>query len=350
MSVVKNPSKVYIGNIPRDAEEGQIEKMFDEVGNSLSLEFQGDFAFVEYADAAIAEEAIRKFDGIRIRGRRLIVEPFRYRGGDPRYRRPPPKNVTRGEYRCIVTNLSGNTSAQDLRDWVEHEKLLSLTVTDVYNRHGLNEGVVEFQEKGDWDYMIRTMDRVKLDSHYVRVYDEREYNRRKLKVYDRPQGNKSGGRDRNRDRDRDRDRERPRSRSYSKGRGDRNRTRMQRNYRDNDRMNNRISNRSRDREPHREQRGRQRFRSNSPHGGGGYTSRNGRDDRGNRGSNAQDGYRRGNMSRSRSRSRHIRRDRGGGNSYNYQGNRDRRDRNGGQRQRYDNTQRGDRYDRYDRRW
>eukprot|EP01083_Nonionella_stella_P082024 226336_1 len=252
MSVVKNPSKVYIGNIPRDAEEGQIEKMFDEVGNSLSLEFKGDFAFVEYADAAIAEEAIRKFDGIRIRGRRLIVEPFRYRGGDPRYRRPPPKNVTRGEYRCIVTNLSGNTSAQDLRDWVEHEKLLSLTVTDVYNRHGLNEGVVEFQEKGDWDYMIRTMDRVKLDSHYVRVYDEREYNRRKLKVYDRPQGNKSGGRDRNRDRDRDRDRERPRSRSYSKGRGDRNRTRMQRNYRDNDRMNNRISNRSRDREPHRE--------------------------------------------------------------------------------------------------
>lgn len=59
MSVVKNPNKVYIGNIPRDAEEGQIEKMFEEVGKTLSLEFKGDFAFVEYVDSQAAEEAIR---------------------------------------------------------------------------------------------------------------------------------------------------------------------------------------------------------------------------------------------------------------------------------------------------
>ena len=59
MSVVKNPNKVYIGNIPRDADEAQIEKMFEEVGKCLSLEFKGDFAFVEYADSQVAEEAIR---------------------------------------------------------------------------------------------------------------------------------------------------------------------------------------------------------------------------------------------------------------------------------------------------
>ena len=59
MSVVKNPSKVYIGNIPRDAEEGEIQKMFAEAGKLLSLEFKGDFAFCEYSDASVAEEAIR---------------------------------------------------------------------------------------------------------------------------------------------------------------------------------------------------------------------------------------------------------------------------------------------------
>ena len=78
-----------------------------------------------------------KYDGARIRGRRLIVEPFRYRGGDPRYRKPPPKSTNRGEHRCIVTNLSANTTKEALREWVMHEKLASVTITDVYNRHGL---------------------------------------------------------------------------------------------------------------------------------------------------------------------------------------------------------------------
>ncbi len=59
MSVIKNPCKIYIGNIPRDADEGQIEKMFYDVGSFLSLEFKGDFAFVEYGTTESSEEAIR---------------------------------------------------------------------------------------------------------------------------------------------------------------------------------------------------------------------------------------------------------------------------------------------------
>eukprot|EP01083_Nonionella_stella_P240381 840390_1 len=76
MSVIKNPCKIYIGNIPRDADEKQIEKMFEDIGSFLSLEFKGDFAFVEYGNSEASEEAIRKYDGVRVRGRRLIVEPF----------------------------------------------------------------------------------------------------------------------------------------------------------------------------------------------------------------------------------------------------------------------------------
>lgn len=56
--VVKNPSKIYIGNIPRDANEIEIEKMFEEVGRCIALEFKGDFAFVEYCNDRSAAEAI----------------------------------------------------------------------------------------------------------------------------------------------------------------------------------------------------------------------------------------------------------------------------------------------------
>ncbi|ETO27502.1 hypothetical protein RFI_09626 [Reticulomyxa filosa] len=57
MSVVKNPQKVYVGNLPRDVTESQIEKLFREVGKVIGFEFKGDFAFVEFDDAYAAEEA-----------------------------------------------------------------------------------------------------------------------------------------------------------------------------------------------------------------------------------------------------------------------------------------------------
>ena len=80
----------------------------------------------------------RKLDGKRVGSRSLNVEPFRYRGGDPRYNRPPPpKHVKRGQYRIIVTNLDTNVKAQELRDWAENQKFDSVTITDVYNRHGM---------------------------------------------------------------------------------------------------------------------------------------------------------------------------------------------------------------------
>eukprot|EP01084_Bolivina_argentea_P112013 199782_1 len=50
--------------------------------------------------------------------------------------------------------------------WLSYVRSIYITNHIHANSHSnQNEGVVEFQEKGDWDYMIR----VKLDSHYVRV-------------------------------------------------------------------------------------------------------------------------------------------------------------------------------------
>jgi len=202
MSVVKNPQKVYVGNLPRDVTEHEIEKIFRDVGKVLCFEFKGDFAFVEYEDANAAEEAVKSLDRLSLHGRKLIVEPFRYRGGDPRYRRPPPKGK-RGQYRLIISGINSDSAAEDLRKWAETEKLHSIALTDVYNRHGMSEGVIEFLDQEEFDTALRTLDGLKFNGHSVRVCDERDYNRRKLRAY--------GQSDRGRDRDR------------SRGRGDRDR-------------------------------------------------------------------------------------------------------------------------------
>jgi len=173
-----------------------MEEMFSDFGKVLALEFKGDFAFVEYDDGHSAEQAVKKLDGARLSGRRLIVEPFRYRGNDPRYRRPPPKNIKRGEYRVIVTNLGPDTKAQELKDWCESEKLDSITIADVYSRHDnskVNEGVVEFRNRDDFEYCLRHLNNVKFGDHVVRVFEEREYNRRKLKAHERDRLNDTRG-------------------------------------------------------------------------------------------------------------------------------------------------------------
>lgn len=45
-----------------------------------------------------------------------------------------------------------------------------------------SEGVIEFRSAEDFNFCIENLDHVKLDGHYVRVIDEREYNRKKLRT------------------------------------------------------------------------------------------------------------------------------------------------------------------------
>jgi len=246
--------------------------LFKDIGKILGFEFKGDFAFVEYETQDGADEAIKSLDGLRLRGRKLIVEPFRYRGGDPRYRRPPPKGK-RGQYRVIVSGIGSDTNSDDIRRWVESEKLKSIALTDVYNRHGMSEGVIEFIDQDEFETAIRVLDRTKFNGHSVRVYDERDYNRRKLKTY----GVTVPRRDRDRNRDRSSDGHSPKDRfaerdhhdrregrSYRGDNGhnrearyERSRTRS-RSHRDTDRYRAQSRERSQPREKEKRQRTRQR--------------------------------------------------------------------------------------------
>jgi cold-inducible RNA-binding protein len=91
------PVRLFIGNLPYTATEAELREHLSSVGVPASVVLPVDretgrprgFAFVDYADRAVAEEAIRKFDQAPFKGRGLAVSEARPReergpGGPPR--------------------------------------------------------------------------------------------------------------------------------------------------------------------------------------------------------------------------------------------------------------------------
>lgn len=91
------PVRLFIGNLPYTATEAELREHLSSVGVPISVVLPVDretgrprgFAFVDYADRAVAEEAIRKFDQTPFKGRGLAVSEARPReergpGGPPR--------------------------------------------------------------------------------------------------------------------------------------------------------------------------------------------------------------------------------------------------------------------------
>src|SRR5207244_663249 len=84
--------RLFVGNLPYDATEEEIRKHFSSVGNlsyvSIPLDRETGkkrgFAFVEFADAQQAQEAIRQFNNQPFKGRPLAVNEARAREAGPR--------------------------------------------------------------------------------------------------------------------------------------------------------------------------------------------------------------------------------------------------------------------------
>jgi len=91
------PVRLFVGNLPYQATEDDLRTHFSQVGQPTQIVRPLDretgrargFAFVEYGERAMAEEAIKKFDGQLFMGRPLAVSEARARedrgpGGPPR--------------------------------------------------------------------------------------------------------------------------------------------------------------------------------------------------------------------------------------------------------------------------
>lgn len=86
------PVRLFIGNLPYAASEAELRQHLSGVGEPTQIVLPVDretgrprgFAFVDYADRAVAEAAIKQFDQQPFKGRPLAVSEAR-----PREERPP---------------------------------------------------------------------------------------------------------------------------------------------------------------------------------------------------------------------------------------------------------------------
>ena len=91
------PVRLFIGNLPYDTTDAELRAHLTVVGPPSQVVLPLDretgrprgFAFVEFAERAVAEEAIRRFNGQPFKGRNLAVSEARAREDRPAGPRPP---------------------------------------------------------------------------------------------------------------------------------------------------------------------------------------------------------------------------------------------------------------------
>ncbi|XP_070618355.1 serine/arginine-rich splicing factor 9 [Erythrolamprus reginae] len=174
--------RIYVGNLPPDVSEKDLEDLFYKYGRIRDIELKCNrgllpFAFVRFEDPRDAEDAVYRRNGYDYGQGRLRVEfpkPSRGRGGfggGPRGRNGPPSR--RSEFRVLVSGLPPSGSWQDLKDHMREAG--DVCYADV-QKDGM--GVVEFLRKEDMEYAVRKLDDTKFRSHegetaYIRVCPER---------------------------------------------------------------------------------------------------------------------------------------------------------------------------------
>ena len=97
-----NPTRLFVGNLPYQTMEQDIQDMFSQAGNVTSVNLMFDkftgksrgFAFVELATAEEANKAVEMFNGKDMQGRALTVNIAR-----PREERPRAQGGGGGGYR-----------------------------------------------------------------------------------------------------------------------------------------------------------------------------------------------------------------------------------------------------------
>ncbi|PKA58427.1 Pre-mRNA-splicing factor SF2 [Apostasia shenzhenica] len=187
---------IYVGNLPDDIREREVEDVFYKYGYILEIDLKIPprspcYAFVEFEDARDAEDAVRGRDGYNFDGYRLRVEiAHGGRGASSLYDRHSSfsngggrGNTHRSNYQVIVTGLPSSTSWQDLKDHMRRAG--DVCFSEVYRERGGTVGVVDYTNYDDMKYAIRKLDdsefRNAFSRAYIRVreHDSRYENRRR---------------------------------------------------------------------------------------------------------------------------------------------------------------------------
>lgn len=222
---------MYIGNLPKDAVERDLERFFRGFGRVRDVLIKNGYGFVEFDDSRDAEDAVYELNGKRLLGERVTVERARgtprgrdqWTGGRERYRSyqneryGPP---TRTDYRLIVENLSSRVSWQDLKDYMRQAG--EVTYADAHKNK--NEGVVEFATYTDMKNALDKLDDTEVNGRRIRLVEDRRHgggNARRSHSYSSRSRSRSRSKRRSRSASRSRSRSRKSSHSKSKSKSPR---------------------------------------------------------------------------------------------------------------------------------
>ncbi|KAJ1822847.1 serine arginine-rich splicing factor [Coemansia sp. RSA 2599] len=183
-------SRLYVGHLPRDVRERDIERLFKDYGPIRDICLLSGFGFVEFRDRRDAEDVMHDFNNREFMGERLLIEPARvdrnrdrdrerdrfgggrFGGREERGRGGRMGSVSapqRTPFRVLVENLSSSVSWQDLKDFARRAGEVSFA--DAHKlRHG--EGIVEFADESGMRNALRKLDGEDLRGRRVLIRED----------------------------------------------------------------------------------------------------------------------------------------------------------------------------------
>ncbi|CAI9274187.1 unnamed protein product [Lactuca saligna] len=167
---------IYVGNLPLDIREWEVEDLFYKYGRILDMELKIPprppcYCFVEFESGRDAEDAVRGRDGYNFDGCRLRVELAHGGRG---------QSSSSGDYRSsgggsgrygislVVRGLPSSASWQDLKDHMR--KASDVCFAQVSRDSEGTFGVVDYTNYEDMKYAIRKLDDTEFRNPWTKTY------------------------------------------------------------------------------------------------------------------------------------------------------------------------------------
>ncbi|KAI0997491.1 hypothetical protein K3495_g10695 [Podosphaera aphanis] len=153
-------TRLYLGNLPRNATKADVESHFNShgTGEITEIKLMNGFGFIEYKDALDARDVVPAFHGSDFMGERLTVQFARGSRSREAYantERSAPR-PRRTPHRMQISGLPGETSWQDLKDFARQSSLDVIYSETGRDRDG--KGFVEFETAADLKLAVEKLD------------------------------------------------------------------------------------------------------------------------------------------------------------------------------------------------
>merc|ERR1711881_259217 len=198
-------SRIYVGKLPGDIRERELEKAFGKFGEIRSLVLKEKYCFIQFESSRAAKDAVYDLHDRTLFGGRIQVEHARtpkefngrggggyggrdrYNGGggggysrgyndrdrDRSYRdrrrersRSRERSPQRSNYRLTVTNLSTRCDRHDLKSVME--KAGEVLHADAH-RKKVGEGIVEFASRKDMERALKKLDGLEINAKPIKL-------------------------------------------------------------------------------------------------------------------------------------------------------------------------------------